>query len=109
MPEPGNEGMRRRSRKLLRAVGLRLPDGPGTCGGRSTPMIRPDFERVAAFERERIRRTPPDFERSRRIVAALYREALALGVWERPGLRGLEPDFRTADAFNLRRSPRSAR
>jgi hypothetical protein len=72
-------------------------------------MIRPDFERVSAFERERIRQTPPDFEHNRRIVAALYQEATALGVWERPTLQGLAPDFRTADAFNLRPSPRSAR
>lgn len=71
--------------------------------------MRPDFERLAAFERERIRQTPPDLHRNLRVVEALYREAEALGVWESPSLQGLEPDFRTARAFNVRAASRSAR
>ncbi len=64
-----------------------LPDwvnGPHRPGERSTAMIRPDFERVAAFERERIRRTPPDFEHNRRIVEALYQEASPSACGRRP-------------------------
>ncbi|MEP0547075.1 MAG: hypothetical protein ABJF88_09090 [Rhodothermales bacterium] len=72
-------------------------------------MLRPDFARVAAFERERIRQTPPDFEHNRRIVEALYQEALALGVWPSPSLRGIEADLRTANAFNLRPPPEPPR
>lgn len=70
--------------------------------------MRPDFERLAAFERERIRRTPADLRRNLRVVDALYREAVALGVWERASLRGIEPDLRTARAFNVRAASRPA-
>jgi len=62
---------------------------------------RPDFERLAAFERERVRHSPPDFYRNLRIVEALYREAVALGVWEGVTLEGLEHHTRMARAFRV--------
>jgi hypothetical protein len=72
-------------------------------------MTRPDFERVAAFERERIRQASPDFEHNLRVVEALYREALTLGVWPSPSLKGIEVDLRTANAFNVRAPSQPAR
>ena len=72
-------------------------------------MTRPDFERVVAFERERIRQTSPDFERNLRVVEALYREALTLGVWPSPSLEGIEVDLRIANAFNVRAPSQPAR
>lgn len=71
--------------------------------------MRPDFERLAAFERERTRRTPPDLHRNLRVVEALYHEAVALGTWPSPSLHGIETALRTARAFNVRAAPRSDR
>ncbi len=70
-------------------------------------MLRPDFERVAAFERERIRRTPPDHARNLRIFEALYHEAVALGALPLDDpLDGLDVDIRLAHIVNVRTAPR---
>lgn len=64
---------------------------------------RPDFARVAAFERARARGVAPDHGRNLRIAEALLAEALALGVWpprERPDR--LDHKIRVARAVNTR-------
>lgn len=71
--------------------------------------MRPDFERLAAFERERTRRSPPDLHRNLRVVEALYHEAVALGAWPPASLHDLEPTLRTARAFNVRAASRPDR
>ncbi|MEM1055214.1 MAG: hypothetical protein AAGI52_06790 [Bacteroidota bacterium] len=61
---------------------------------------RPDFDRVAALDRERARHGVPDLARSLRIVEALREEAVALGRWEREDpLEGIDAKVRLAKAF----------
>lgn len=64
---------------------------------------RPDFARLAAWERERTRGVPPDHARNLRIAEALLAEARSLGVWppEDP-LGGIDVDIRIARAVNSR-------
>lgn len=64
-------------------------------------ITRPDL--VAAFEMEQIRNTPPDFERSLRIVEGLYELARMLGALPTKNpLEGIEVDIRVARALNVR-------
>jgi hypothetical protein len=54
-----------------------------------------------AFERELIRREEPDLERNLKLVDALYREAVVLGVFPlKDPLEGLEVDIRIAKVIN---------
>ena len=63
-------------------------------------MVR-NAEALARFELEQARRTPPDPARNRRIFAALWREALVLGVIRRRDpLEGIEAVIRLARAVN---------
>lgn len=53
------------------------------------------------FELEQVRRSPPDHARNRRIVEALYQEAVHLGVLPRPDpLEGIEHVIELARAIN---------
>lgn len=64
---------------------------------------RPDFARVAAFERERARADVPDHARNLALANALLAEARALGVWPPSDpLAGIEVKIRVARAFNVR-------
>jgi hypothetical protein len=54
------------------------------------------------FEREQIRKEPPDFHRNLAIFEALYREALYLGVLPSADpLEGIEVDLRLARALHV--------
>lgn len=63
---------------------------------------RPDFDRFAAWERDRAAADVPDLVRNLRIVDALRAEAVALGRWPPAGdpLAGVETDIRIARAIN---------
>ena len=59
---------------------------------------RPDFARVAAWERERARTEAPDHARN--LAIALLAEARALGVWPPAGPRNIDHKIRMARAIN---------
>ncbi len=62
-------------------------------------MIR-DIELWDAFERELVRRDPPDHLKNMAIAEALLREARALGVFPpKDPLDGLDADIRIAEAL----------
>lgn len=67
-------------------------------------------EMVAAFEKEQIRQNKADYRENMRIFAALYQEAVALGIFplEDP-LEGIEVDVRLARALNVRTPSRKNR
>lgn len=69
---------------------------------------RPDFDRFAAWERDRAAADVPDLARNLRVVEALHAEAVALGRWPPAGdpLAGLDVKRRVARAFNVRVAPR---
>jgi hypothetical protein len=67
-------------------------------------ITRPEL--VEAFEIEQIRRTPPDFEKSLRIVEGLYELARLLGRFPPADpLAGIDVDIRVAEALNVRPPP----
>lgn len=68
---------------------------------------RPDFARVAALDRARVRGVPPDHARNLAVARALLAEAIALGVWPPADTPGrLDHKLRVARAFNVRVAPR---
>lgn len=63
--------------------------------------------RLRAFEAEQIRQRPPDHAQNLRVFEALYREALALGVFPADDpLDGLDVDIRLARILNVRTASR---
>jgi hypothetical protein len=63
-------------------------------------MIKDD-EVLRRFERDLIRKESVDISENFRIVEALYREAVALGVFPpKDPLEGIEVDIRVARAVN---------
>lgn len=75
--------------------------------GLSPSTVKHVTERLRAFETEQIRQRVPDYAQNRRVFEALYREALALGVFpaEDP-LDGIDVDLRLARIVNVRTAPR---
>ncbi len=71
-------------------------------------LKRPDL--VEAFEKELMRREPPDHRRNLRIVEALYEHARRVGALplEDP-LDGIEVDIRLARIINVRSDTRAPR
>jgi len=68
---------------------------------------RADYERFAAWERERARSEPVDYERNMRIYEGLYQEAVALGVLPSVDPReGIEHKIRLARLLNVPATPR---
>ena len=67
-----------------------------------SPLIgrRPDFARVAAYERACARGVPPDHARNLAIAEALLAEAIALGVWPPTGPHDIAHKLRLARAIN---------
>ena len=63
---------------------------------------RPDYARVAAFERDRARGDVPDHARNLAIANALLAEARALGVWPPEAPRSIAHKVRIARAINSR-------
>jgi hypothetical protein len=58
---------------------------------------------VEAFEKDQMRREPPDHRRSLRIAEALYAHALRLGALPLADpLEGIEVDIRLAKVINVR-------
>ncbi len=58
---------------------------------------------VRAFEKEQMRRKPPDYRRNLRIVEALYEHARRLGALPlKDPLEGIEVDVRLARIINVR-------
>lgn len=66
-------------------------------------MRRPDYDRLAALDRQLVRGHPVDHAQNLRLVEALRQQAVALGVWP-PGdpLAGVEVDVRVARILNRR-------
>jgi hypothetical protein len=62
---------------------------------------RPDYARLDALDRRLARERPVDHARNLRVVEALRREAVALGVWPPTDkLAGVEVDVRLARVLN---------
>ena len=60
---------------------------------------------LAAFEKEQMQNSKPDFFRNLRIFEALYEEARQLGVFPlQDPLEGIEVDIRLARALNVQES-----
>lgn len=58
-------------------------------------------EAVRSLEKEMIRKERPDFLRNIRLVEAMYKEAVSLGVFpSQEGLSGLDTDIRVARVIN---------
>ncbi|MFV2045674.1 MAG: hypothetical protein ACC700_20900 [Anaerolineales bacterium] len=58
---------------------------------------------VEAFEKGQMRRARPDYHHSLRILEAMYRESVALGVLPlKDPLDGIEVDIRLAKVINVR-------
>ncbi len=68
---------------------------------RTRPVRRPDYARLDALDRRLARERPVDHARNLRVVEALRREAVALGVWPPTDkLAGVEVDVRLARVLN---------
>jgi hypothetical protein len=58
---------------------------------------------LAAFEKEQMQNSKPDFFKNLRVFEALYEEAKLLGVFPlKDPLEGIEVDIRLAQTLNVR-------
>ncbi|MEW5902592.1 MAG: hypothetical protein AB1715_14090 [Acidobacteriota bacterium] len=72
-------------------------------------MIR-DAEAFSKWEKEWVRREPPDFFKNVRIYEAMYEEACLLGVLpSKNPLEGIDEKIKLAKALNISGTSRKAR